>query len=171
MPAATQTPKRSTRKGSGSKRNRQRKLLRDARERVMLEAVPAYGADPVEALQEVLEGALAQLRVARERSGKLTEQELWRDTMVGKIPNEWIRLEADLRQEVAHLAGRMIGLDIAGRNAAAAEAIAEVMVPLLDGIFADLRLTPKQRERAPEVVAGRLKLLEGGAGQEGDRAA
>jgi hypothetical protein len=81
-------------------------------------------ADPVEALQEVLDGLVADLRFTQKQVDRLPEDQLWRDTMVGRIPNEWIRLRDDYRQGVAALAGSMIARGIAEKavNVKAAQA-------------------------------------------------
>lgn len=161
-----------------SRRTKQRKLLAEARERALTEHVPAYGIDPAEALQEILESALGQLRVARERSSKLDlskagagQDAYWRDTMVGRIPNEWVRHEADLRAEVASLAGRMVGLDIAGRRAAAAEALAEAIAPALENVFKTLRLSAAQRDKARSALEAELQVIEAPGARQLEEAA
>lgn len=53
------------------------------------------------------------LRFTQKMVDKLAEDDMWRDTMVGRIPNEWIRLRDDYRQQVAALAGSMVARGIA----------------------------------------------------------
>jgi hypothetical protein len=79
-------------------------------------------ADPIAALQEVLDGAVQDLRYAQGKVDQLTGPELWRDTLTGKIPNEWIRLRNELRVEVERCANNMVRNGIAERAVAIGEA-------------------------------------------------
>lgn len=144
------------------RRNENRKALRKARDLALIRGEPEPGIQPSNAMQYVLDRAVHMLRNAEAGVEKLEPDEVWRDTQVGKIPNEWIRLEADLRQEVAQQAGRMIALDIEGRRANAAEAMALALAPVFKQILAELNLTPDQQAAAPAIVERGLKLLEGG---------
>jgi hypothetical protein len=143
------------------RRNENRKLLREVNRVAAMEAVVERDVDPADALQDVLDAAVARLHVAMAHANELDEDEVFRDTMMGKIPNEWLRLEKDLRSEVAVLAGRMIGLNIAGRQANAAEALATAIAPVLSGVFDGLGLTAAQKRKAPELVREHLQLIEG----------
>lgn len=167
MATATKAPRSKRRKApaktGANRRNANRKLLREARAHALATGVPIAGVEPIDAMQEALEKAVSMLRVATEEAGKLKQEERFRSTMVGPVPHEWIRLEADLRNEVVQISGRMIGLDIAGRNAAAAEAIALLMAPVMAGVLEDLGLSPSQKRKAPKVVKAHLEVLEGGS--------
>lgn len=82
-------------------------------------------ANPVEVLQETLDGMVQDLRFSQRMVDTLPEEQLWRDTMMaGRIPNEWIRLRDDYRDRVAALAGSMITRGIAEKavNVRAAQA-------------------------------------------------
>jgi hypothetical protein len=80
-------------------------------------------ADPVEALQEVLDGMVADLRFSQKMVDGLSEDDLWRITYqrdldgslveTGRMPNEWIRLRDDYRRELQLMAGSMIARGIA----------------------------------------------------------
>lgn len=144
------------------RRNEQRKLLREARRITGMTAVDLGRIDPVDAIQGVLDRAYAQLVVASTEVDNLEASELWRDTMVGRVPNEWIRLETELRREVGNVARSMLQLDIDDRKAHAAELIAAAIAPVLEGVFKDLKLTDKQKLKAKESVATHLRVLEGG---------
>lgn len=144
------------------RRNEQRKLLREARAITGLTAEDLGRIDPVQAIQATLDRSYAQLVVAATEADNLPADELWRDTMVGRIPNEWIRLEGELRKEVQNIAGKMLQLDIDDRKAHAAELIAAAMAPVLEGVFKDLKLSDKQKARARESLGNHLRLLEGG---------
>jgi hypothetical protein len=120
-------------------------------------------ADPLETLQHVLDRCFKMLVFTETEVESLTDQEFWRDTMSGKLPNEWIRLEQDLRNEVSATAGKMVALGIAERRMRASEVIAAAIAPALDGILRELKLSKAQRKLAPQVVERHLKLIEGNA--------
>lgn len=79
---------------------------------------------PIDAIQEVLDSLTADLRLSQKMVDGLKEEDLWRDTMVGKLPNEWIRLRDEYRDKLATLAGSMIARGIAEKavNVRAAQA-------------------------------------------------
>jgi hypothetical protein len=126
--------------------------------------VTADGTDPTEAVQMVLDRAVAIHQYAAVKAEGLTQEQFWRETMMGRIPHEWVRFEADMRREVLNVAGRMLQLDIAGRQANAAEVLASTLAPVLEGIFSELKLTPEQREQAPALLRRELEALEAGPG-------
>lgn len=144
------------------KRNANRKALRKARNQALVTGTPEPDINPEDAMQFILDRAVHMLKNAIKGVADLKPDEVWVDTMVGRIPNEWIRLEEDLRKEVHQIAGRMLQLNIDGRRADAAEAIAIVMAPVLETIFKELKLTAKQKARAPEAVGVGMRLLEPG---------
>lgn len=149
-----------------ARRNENRKALRRIEEQtrnvVLIEGRTEVDIAPEDAMQYTLDVATSMLKHAVEARATLRPDELWRDTMVGRIPNEWIRLEQDLRKEVYQIAGRMLQLDIDGRRANAAEAVAMLIAPVMDHIFKELHLTSKQKKAAPQAVHSGMKLLEGG---------
>lgn len=153
-----------------TKRRSQRKALRDARALALTTGTPEENIDPGNAMQFILDRATHMLVQAISGVEDLSPDEVWVDTMVGRIPNEWIRLEEDLRKEVWMIAGKMITLNIDDRKARAAEIMASILAPVLKGILDELQLTPVQQEKAPEVIEAHLKVLEGdGAGQQDKR--
>lgn len=106
-------------------RNANRKRLREARATVEARRSAApLDANPVDVIQETLDGLVADLRLSQRMVDGLAEPDLWRDTMVGRIPNEWIRLRDDYRSQAAALAGSMITRGIAEKavNVRAAQA-------------------------------------------------
>jgi hypothetical protein len=72
-------------------------------------------AEPVEVIQEVLDSLTADLRFAQRQVDRIPVDEFWRDTMVGRIPNEWVRYRDEIRDKLHYLAGRMIERGIAER--------------------------------------------------------
>jgi len=150
------------------RRKRQgRKLMRDALSMTAANAEEIQHLDPIHALQFVLNRTYAWLQIAIAEVDKLPEDEFWRDSPMGRIENEWVRLEADLRKDVAYLSARMLELDMEDRRAQAVELIAGTIAPVLEGVLDDLDLTKKQQARAKKVVGKHLKLLEGD-GSESD---
>ena len=145
-----------------TKRRSQRKALREARAIALTTGTPEENIDPGNAMQFILDRATHMLTQAIIGVEDLNPDEVWVDTMVGKIPNEWIRLEEDLRKEVWGIAGKMITLNIDDRKARAAEIMASILAPVLKGILDDLKLNATQQKRAPEVIEAHLKVLEGG---------
>lgn len=108
-----------------SGRNANRKRLREARATVETRrSAQRLDASPVDVIQETLDGLVLDLRLAQRMVDSLEEPELWRDTMVGRIPNEWIRLRDDYRAQAAALAGSMVARGIAEKavNVRAAQA-------------------------------------------------
>jgi hypothetical protein len=112
-----------------------RKLLAEARAATTARRSAArLDATPVDAIQEILDGYVADLRLAQKMVDGLDELELWRITYqrdldgelveTGRMPNEWIRLRDDYRQELATLATRMVSQGIAEKavNVRAAQA-------------------------------------------------
>lgn len=160
---ASKRKKRATKSLHDPKRrNANRKALRAARNLALVTGEVEEGIDPSEAMQLVLDRSVHMLRNAIQGVSDLKGDEIWRDTMVGRIPNEWIRLEEDLRKEVSQIAARMIDLDLEGRKVALTEAMAMVLVPVFDHIFKELKLTKAQKAKAPDVVRAGLQLLESG---------
>lgn len=156
--------RRKKRKETETRKRGQRKLLGEALSQTIAEAEVNGPVDPVVAIQHVLDRTYSWLVYSADRAGKLPEDKLWRKTNGGnRIPNEWIRLERDLRSEVSYLAGRMLDLDIEDRKAQAAEIVATALAPVLAGVIRDLKLTQKQEARAKKVVAKHLRVLEGGS--------
>lgn len=108
-----------------SPRNAQRKRLREAKATtVARRSSTRLDVNPVDVIQETLDGLVGDLRFTQRMCDQLEEPELWRDTMVGRIPNEWIRLRDDYRSQAAALAGSMVARGIAEKavNVRAAQA-------------------------------------------------
>lgn len=162
--ALSKAEKAKRQKQRKHRRNENRKLLRAARERTGLTAaeLDQGQVDPVHALEATLSRAYAEMTVASDEVDNLKSDEQWRDTMVGKLPNEWIRLEHELRKEVRIIAGKMMDLNIEDRKTRASELMAAAIAPVIGGILKDLKLTPQQKELAKEAVGAHLHVLEGG---------
>ena len=109
-----------------------RKLLAEARAVTSTRrSSTRLDVNPVDALQEVLDGLTQDLRLSQKMVDGLQEKELWRDTMVGKIPNEWIRLRDDYRDRTAALAGSMVARGIAEKAVNVSAARAALMATMV----------------------------------------
>jgi len=145
------------------RKNANRRLLGEAIEKTRQEAPDQGPMDPVTALGIVLDRTYSWLVYVQARTEKLPEERFWRKTKTGvRLPNEWIRLERDLRSELTYLSARMLDLDIEDRKAQAAEIVAQIFAPVIGGILKDLQLTKKQRAKVKGIVARHLALVEGG---------
>jgi hypothetical protein len=128
--------------------------------------LPATGAkvEPVEVLLEVLGRATARFRAAAEQVDKLAEKDLWKKSIAGQIPHEWVRYEDDRRVELGYLTSRMISLEISAKDAQSRERLAEAYAIVIEGIVEGLELSAEQREMLPGVIRERLpRLLESSA--------
>jgi hypothetical protein len=97
-----------------------------------------------------LDGLVQDLRFAQKMCNSLTKDELWRDTMVGQIPNEWIRLRDRYREEVGRLAISMEAKGIAERRVKVEEAKAVMMAQLIRQAAERAGLEPAQVQRLGE---------------------
>jgi hypothetical protein len=140
--------------------NERRALLKHAMDTAAGEEVVA-DASPDAALQEVLDRTLTWFRLVKAKVDELDESQLWVQGDLVERLNKWANLERSLRYELAQIAGGMVKLNIDGRRAKAAEIFAEAIAPVLQGVLEELKLTPAQQKRAPELVARHLQLVEG----------
>jgi hypothetical protein len=92
---------------------------------------PPTRTDPVETLQEILDWKKRDLLAAQARVEQLAEGDLWRDTMVGRIPNEWIRLRDEYLTTCFHVAQSMVKNGIADRAVRVQETQAALMVVMV----------------------------------------
>lgn len=153
---------------------KKRRLLHQARQEAARQAEGVrLDADPAVALQEVLDRSLVMMRYAASQADELDSDSLFVSGWTGgengsfaKVPHEWLRLEADLRQEVATLAGRMVQLGIADRAVALEEAKAAI---LINAILAAARKSGIARDQIKALgpaIREELQTITGAA--EGD---
>lgn len=122
------------RQGNGANGRRRPNVKRLAEARAAVEtrrSATRLNAQPADALQECIDGLVADIRLAQKMVDRLPESELWRDTMVGKIPHEWIRLRDDYRSQLSHLAMAMEAKGIAERRVRVDEARAVLMAQMV----------------------------------------
>jgi hypothetical protein len=115
-----------TEPSQGKGGHKQRRALAEARTATaQRRSASRLDANPVDVIQETLDGLVQDLRFAQKMVDALPEGDLWRETLMsGRIPNEWIRLRDDYRERAAALAGSMIARGIADKavNVRAAQA-------------------------------------------------
>lgn len=151
-------------KGRGGHKNR--RMLAEARAVTATRRSAArIDANPVDVLQEVLDGLTQDLRFAQKMVDGLTEEELWRITYqrdldgtlveTGRIPNEWIRLRDDYSERIAALAGSMIARGIAEKAVNVRAAQAALMATMVKEALKRAGLSQDQIAR----VGGELRQL------------
>jgi hypothetical protein len=101
-------------------------------------------ADPVEVLQELLDGAVADLRYAQSKVDALPDDEAFRQTVQGVVPNEWIRLRDHYRDELERMTNNMVRAGIADRAVRVTEAKAALMVAAVRDAALDAGLSGEQ---------------------------
>lgn len=116
-------------------RNAERKRLREARTlTARRRSAGRLNIAGHEALQEVLDGLVQDLRFTQKMCDALDDspsRPLWRDTMVGRLPNEWIRLRDHYREQVGHLALSIEAKGLAERSVRVQEAQAVMMAQMI----------------------------------------
>jgi hypothetical protein len=109
--------------------NPNNKLILAARQEVERKrSATRLRADPVEVLQEILDGAVSDLRFAQSKVDALPDDEVFRATAQGVLPNEWIRLRDRYRDELERMTNNMVRAGIADRAVKVSEARAALMV-------------------------------------------
>jgi hypothetical protein len=133
-----------TKRGVSKKRRAVYAELRDAAVRY---EIKVNGTDPIEALQMCLDRAVEHWRVAMAAVDKIEEGNLFEDTINGKMPHHWFRLENQLRQEVTRLSAAMINLGIAERQVRVQEAQAMLLAKMVRDAAVEAGL-PQEQVRA-----------------------
>lgn len=135
------------------KRVKHKKLLADARERTLSEHKSLPGTQPHIALQEIHDDLDAMRKFARAEVDKLDlDKDFWRDTMAGKLPNEWVRLWQALSQDQAGLALRMIGAGLDARKTAALEQSVAIAAQVIDEALSLANAPPEVRAKLPAAL-------------------
>lgn len=132
----------------GRPRNAERKRLREAR--TVTASRRSSGRLDVashEALQEVLDGLVQDLRFTQKMCDGIPHDKFWRDTMVGRIPNEWVRLRDHYREQVGHLALSIEAKGLAERSVRVKEAQAVMMAQMIREAAERAGLEPAQVNR------------------------
>jgi hypothetical protein len=72
-----------------------------------------------------------------------------------------LRQWTDERERLAKTAKMALDADVSERQVSLVERLGELLARVLQGILTDLQLTPKQQERAPEVVRRHMVAMDG----------
>lgn len=130
---------------AGRKHTGNNRLMHEARKETerRRSSVP-LGANPIDVLQEVIDGAVADLRFAQEQVDRLGVDEVFRQTAQGTVPNEWIRLRDVYRDEVERVANNLVRNGIAERIVNIKAAEAALMVQAVQAAAIDAGIPPEQ---------------------------
>ncbi|WP_445151142.1 hypothetical protein [Baekduia sp. Peel2402] len=138
--------------------NPNNKLIRAARMEVERgRSATRLHSDPVEVLQEILDGAVADLRYAQSKVDALPDDEAFRDTAQGVVPNEWIRLRDRYRDELERMTNNMVRAGIADRAVRVSEAKAALMVAAIKDAALDIGLPGDQVRALGEALRRRIQ--------------
>lgn len=162
-----------TQSPTGGGGHKKRRALAEARaSTVNRRSAARLDANAIDSLQEVLDGLVADLRFTQKMVDKLPESDMWRVTYqrdldgtlveTNRIPNEWIRLRDDYRQQVEALSGSMVARGIAEKAVNIKAAQAALMATMVSeamrraGVPADqIKATGDQlRQLAQEATGG-----------------
>lgn len=141
--------------------------------------------DPTEALLWMVRSAFAQHRAAQTMVSSLQDMELVGPVLTTEVSgvvynakgqtvdlikrtehgvelNVWLRVLERATVTCAQVSAMAIKAGIAERQVRAQERYGEQIGRLIESILGGLELSAGQRERAPQIVAGALKLVEAG---------
>jgi hypothetical protein len=123
---------------------------------------PSPGTTPLDALQWLVNRVTDQLKHAAHRADSLAEDEMEVMGPFGPIPNKWIRLETDLRQELGTLAINMERVGLAERMVNLQEARAALVVQALVAAAEEAGIPRHKLKVIGPAFRRHLTLLQGG---------
>lgn len=109
--------------------------------------------EPAEALLTMLRLTAGMVAWTRDELARMDD----RTTFEGQVLT---RIYADERDRTARIAKAALDAGVAERTVRLAESYGELIATLIGNILVDLRLTPEQQDRAPQIVQARLLELE-----------
>jgi hypothetical protein len=122
---------------------------------------------PAEALQWLLNRITDQLKHAAHQADSLAENELEVMGPFGPVPNVWIRLEKDLRGELASLGVNLERVGLAERLVNIKEAQATLLINALTAAAEEAGIPRSKLRTLGPAFRRHLTLLQGGASPEG----
>jgi hypothetical protein len=134
--------------------------MEEARRHAESQVLPAV--NPAEALRGLLGRITMQLQHASKRVDELREDELSVMTAFGPVDNEWIRVEARLRQELASLCINMERVGLAERLVNIAEARARLIERALVDAAAEAGIPRSKLKAIGPAFRRNLTALQGG---------
>lgn len=146
---------------AGSKNKRALHLAREEAQRNAFAAEP-LGIDPGAALQLTLDRAVSMLTFAGAKADALNEDEITVHTAFGPVDHQWIRLERELRQEVAGIAARMVQIGIAEHHLRLKEAQATLLLQAILAAARDAGIPRDKVKRLGPALRTHLEVVQGG---------
>jgi hypothetical protein len=143
-PAPRKKPPRQTRKKGGGGQPRTRLLTAAEAETATQRSTAPLNIDPADAMAEALDAKVQSLRYAQKQVDAIPLAEMWRDTMVGKVEHEWIKLRNRYLNEVFAMGAKLASLGIDERHVMIQEAKAVMMVSMVKQAAERSGLTQKQ---------------------------
>jgi hypothetical protein len=110
--------------------------------------------EPLDALLWTLYLSASHMEYLRQEIAAVEDEQAF-NTQV--LLRQW----TDERERLAKTAKMALDAGVAERQVTLAERLGELLARLIQGILTDLELTPKQQERAPEIVRRNLVAVEG----------
>jgi len=130
------------------------------------EAVEFMGApidiNPLDAIIWCIKITAGEVQWLSDEIAKVTEEEWYEHTVVGKQMHILQRARADAQDRLVRYSKDAISLGLAERAIRLAEQFGSTIARLLEGIQRDLVLTPEQAQRWPLIVRKHLIIMEGG---------
>lgn len=136
--------------------------LSAAREEVRNLATPIDVA-PGQVLISLMNLAAGQLAYVTQKVGELPEEKLFVDSIGGKIPNHWVRLQRTLMLDLKEYAKTAAGAGIDERMTRLAEEQAQQFNAVLEAVMEEVGLSSKQRAKVGPAIRGQLVAIQGGA--------
>lgn len=115
---------------------------------------------PSRAVLGTLHLAAGQLAYATLKVGELDEEDMFVDTIAGKMPHHWIRLQGELEERVVRFSAAAAHMGVAERQTDLMAAHTEMMGELLRTVITDVGLTAAQRKKLGPALRKALPLIE-----------
>jgi hypothetical protein len=166
----------------GSAPNPKAKAAKRAAEQKARTVLETYGrkvdTDPVEALLDEVRWTAGHVAWLRERVQEIEQGQLaWgktkteahkatefpgTNTTEQAVPNVWLVLYQQERKHLVDVCKAAIAAKIDERRVRLAEQQGEILIGVIQAILADLKLSPEQNSRVPEIVPRHLRLIADG---------
>lgn len=144
-----------------AKKRRNRRLLMEAQtEAAEFAPAPKKNVDPAQAVQEILDNIIAMYRYSTAQVATLDERDYWRDTIAGRVQNEWIREQERLGMQAVHVASKAAAMGLAERAVAIQEAQAAMFAMVVEQVLTEFKMSSDQRRKIHTRIAERLEDIE-----------
>ena len=136
-------PQQAKKPGSSASKRRQMAALADLKEF----ATPVPGTTPEQLFETLLDQINGQLQQVNVAVANVPNDEMWRDTIAGRVPNEWILLQRDLMDRAFRFAHSALGINLRRRQVEVEEAQAAMVAFLVKTALEEAGL-PKTQQQA-----------------------